>query len=175
MSQLGKCVYCGAKIDSMSMVCPDCMPKYYASYESDVRGYFVCCPLCGSDNLKPHFIQGGRDTLTCENCEAKWHLHVGLTGLKWAELDLVSKDKKGLQLLGKRLDKKEWRNMATEIQRTMPRPNISKKPIEDERKSTLKEKEIIREKEVIVKIRCSYCHNLHDETLDKCPYCGAKR
>jgi hypothetical protein len=41
-------------------------------------------------------------------------------------------------------------------------------------KSQLKEKEIIREKEVIVKVRCSYCHNLYDETLDKCPHCGGK-
>lgn len=42
-----------------------------------------------------------------------------------------------------------------------------------------KEKEIIREKEiikeVIVKIRCNYCDHLYDETLDRCPYCGAKR
>lgn len=36
-------------------------------------------------------------------------------------------------------------------------------------------REIIKEKEVLVKIRCSYCHNLYDETLDKCPHCGAKR
>jgi flagellar basal body-associated protein FliL len=33
----------------------------------------------------------------------------------------------------------------------------------------VKEKEIIRE---VVKIRCSYCGNLYDENLDKCPYCG---
>jgi hypothetical protein len=36
------------------------------------------------------------------------------------------------------------------------------------------EKEIIREKEVIVKIRCPYCKNPYNETLDKCPYCGAR-
>lgn len=40
---------------------------------------------------------------------------------------------------------------------------------------TIKEKELIKEKEVIVKIRCPYCHNLYNETLDKCPHCGAKR
>ena len=28
---------------------------------------------------------------------------------------------------------------------------------------------------VTVKIRCSYCGTLYDETLDKCPNCGAKR
>jgi hypothetical protein len=33
-------------------------------------------------------------------------------------------------------------------------------------------KEVIREKEVIVKIRCSHCGDLYDETLDKCPHCG---
>lgn len=40
---------------------------------------------------------------------------------------------------------------------------------------TIKETEIIREKEIITKIRCGYCSNLYDETLDKCPHCGAKR
>jgi DNA-directed RNA polymerase subunit RPC12/RpoP len=33
------------------------------------------------------------------------------------------------------------------------------------------QKEIIHE---VVKIRCPYCHGLYDETLDKCPNCGAK-
>ena len=37
------------------------------------------------------------------------------------------------------------------------------------------EKEIVREKEVIVKIRCPYCHGLYDELLDECPHCGARR
>jgi hypothetical protein len=33
-------------------------------------------------------------------------------------------------------------------------------------------KEIVREKEVIVKVRCKYCGNTYNETLDKCPNCG---
>lgn len=33
---------------------------------------------------------------------------------------------------------------------------------------------IVREV-VTVKVRCSYCGSLYDETLDKCPNCGAKR
>jgi rubrerythrin len=37
---------------------------------------------------------------------------------------------------------------------------------------TVKETEIIRE---IVKIRCSYCGNLYDETEDKCPHCGGTK
>jgi hypothetical protein len=34
-------------------------------------------------------------------------------------------------------------------------------------------REIIKEKEVIVKIRCPYCKQTYPETLDKCPNCGA--
>ena len=37
------------------------------------------------------------------------------------------------------------------------------------------EKEIIREKEVIVKVRCQYCGKTFDETLDQCTTCGAKK
>jgi hypothetical protein len=36
-------------------------------------------------------------------------------------------------------------------------------------------KEVIKEKGVIVKIRCKYCNAAFDETLDKCPNCGAER
>jgi hypothetical protein len=35
-------------------------------------------------------------------------------------------------------------------------------------------REEITKKEVIVKVRCNYCGTLYDETLDKCPHCGAK-
>jgi uncharacterized Zn-finger protein len=35
------------------------------------------------------------------------------------------------------------------------------------------EKIVTKEKEVIVKIRCPYCHGLFDETLNNCPHCGA--
>ena len=34
-------------------------------------------------------------------------------------------------------------------------------------------REEITKTEVIVKIRCSYCGTLYDETLNKCPNCGA--
>jgi len=33
-------------------------------------------------------------------------------------------------------------------------------------------KEVIKEKEVIVKIKCPYCENTYEQTLDKCPHCG---
>ena len=37
------------------------------------------------------------------------------------------------------------------------------------------QKEIIKEKEVIIKVRCNYCQTPFDETLDNCPNCGARR
>jgi hypothetical protein len=33
--------------------------------------------------------------------------------------------------------------------------------------------QVIKEEEIIFKVRCSYCGSLYEETLDKCPYCGA--
>jgi hypothetical protein len=41
-----------------------------------------------------------------------------------------------------------------------------------ENPQVVREKEIIRE---IVKVRCAYCGTLYDQTLDKCPNCGAKQ
>jgi hypothetical protein len=35
------------------------------------------------------------------------------------------------------------------------------------------EKTIIKEKEILVKIRCSHCNGLRDETSNFCPHCGA--
>ena len=35
--------------------------------------------------------------------------------------------------------------------------------------------EFVKQKEVIIKVRCQYCNTAFDETLDKCPNCGAKR
>ena len=34
------------------------------------------------------------------------------------------------------------------------------------------EREVIRE---VVKIKCPYCGQLYDQSLDKCPNCGARR
>lgn len=143
--------------------------------ESDVRGYFPCCPLCGNKEIAVYLIDGGRDTLTCRNCNAKWHIHVGLSGLKWAELDVDADDGKGKELLGRRIKKNEWRKMAHETRKKTPEiSSVQKTGNRTELKATI-EKEIIKEKEVIIKIRCSYCRNIYDESLDKCPYCSGKR
>jgi hypothetical protein len=136
-------------------------------YEADVRKYFLCCPLCGNGQLTVNLsLSGGRETITCETCGAKWHIYMGLTGLSWAELELNSKDGKGIDLVGKKLKKEEWRQKAQATRRTTSSTSLTI--------PGPKEKEIISQKEVIVKIRCNYCRNTFSETLDKCPHCGAR-
>jgi hypothetical protein len=66
----------------------------------------------------------GKDTLSCYGCVAKWHLYIGLTGLKWAKLELEDEDGKGVELLGKRLNKKDWRKMAQNAQETTLKPTM---------------------------------------------------
>jgi hypothetical protein len=40
--------------------------------------------------------------------------------------------------------------------------------------SSVREKQIIRTKEVIVKIKCPSCKRFYDENLNVCPFCGTK-
>jgi hypothetical protein len=47
-----------------------------------------------------------------------------------------------------------------------------KPPMPPEMQQQVIREEVVK-KEVIVKVRCSYCHAQFDETLDKCPNCGA--
>ena len=139
------------------------------TYEKEIHHSFPCCPLCGSKQMKPNLIPGGRDTLTCENCKANWHLIIELGGLKWAELEQPSENGEGKALVGKRFEKGQWKKLAEKLMN-----NKVQMPQMKEVSQIVREKEIIREKEVIVKIRCPYCKNLFNETLDKCPHCGAR-
>ena len=138
----------------------------FREYEADVRGYFPCCPICGSKEIEVHLTQGGRDTLSCSNCNARWHIFVGLTGLKWAELDVEADDGKGKELLGKRMNGNEWRRMSQEKRRTLAHERAEKKKEAEGKTVIIKEREI-------VKIRCRHCGFLFEEKLNKCPNCGA--
>ena len=53
----------------------------------------------------------------------------------------------------------------------LPNPPPPTLPPPETRQQTIRE-EVVK-KEVIVKVRCSYCGSQYDETLDKCPNCGA--
>jgi DNA-directed RNA polymerase subunit RPC12/RpoP len=62
----------------------------------------------------------------------------------------------------------------------MSRQEYERKAIKGESVPELKEgrtkkREIVKEKEVVVKIKCPYCGKLYDEALDVCPHCGGKR
>jgi hypothetical protein len=84
----------------------------------------------------------GKDTLSCYECGAKWHLHMGITGFKWAELQLESEDGKGAELLGKKVNKKAWRKIAQNAQETTtlkPREKPNEKQ-PDKRKKLKKKK-----------------------------------
>ena len=88
------------------------LPDDYKIFESNVRGFFPSCPLCGGRQIEVNLVRGGRDTLSCKNCGARWHLYIGLRGLKWAELDLEAIDGKGKEFLGRRLAGDDWRKIA---------------------------------------------------------------
>ena len=74
-----------------------------------------------------------------------------------------------------------WVDAVEQAMRTaMEPPAPAQQPLETRTipavaEKAVTEKEIVREKEVIVKIRCPYCHGLYDELLDECPHCGARR
>ncbi|MDH5363519.1 MAG: hypothetical protein OEW84_09425 [Aigarchaeota archaeon] len=76
----------------------------------------------------------------------------------WAELVEPASDGQGKELVGQARPLRFWRRIAlrgSEATRAWP---------------ATREKVIVRE---IVKVRCKYCSNLFDVTLDKCPSCGA--
>jgi hypothetical protein len=131
----------------------------------DLRNYFKCCPICfasAKGTLNVHLDLGENDSLTCNVCGAKWHLYiVPFGGFQWAKLELGSKDGRGRELMGRRLDKNEILS-------------ITQKGGREQNNQSVLTKEIIKEKEVVTRVRCPYCHGAYNETLDTCPHCGAK-
>jgi transcription elongation factor Elf1 len=102
----------------------------YEDYRDEVRQYFVCCPFCGSEKLN-YVAPGpaghlrffnGRDTLTCEECGAKWLLYFRIGFLEayieWAKLEIESRNGKGREMVGKEIGKEQWREMALETRRS---------------------------------------------------------
>jgi len=135
-------------------------------WESHLAKFFPCCPLCGSDGIEIDIAFGRRyDYVTCFDCKAKWEVDWKGEDFRVEYVKLVEVDvnREGKGHLQDELSPDFWRKMALRKQKAEPR------------KEQAREKEIIREKEVIVKIRCPYCHKLYDEALDKCPNCGASR
>ena len=76
--------------------------------------YFSYCPICGNDEIDINVGEGGKDTINCDNCGAKWHIYFGFFNkkLKWAKLTLPTKDGGAREYLGKKIEPAKWKEMA---------------------------------------------------------------
>ncbi|MEM3580932.1 MAG: hypothetical protein QXQ64_06695 [Candidatus Bathyarchaeia archaeon] len=128
-------------------------------YEPNVRKYFPFCPLCGSNELNAEFALLGRDFLSCKKCGARWHLYIGITGLKWAKLKVPAKEGYGQSLLRKKILSKYWKILCKSFKLSKYDDLRALKILED-----AKREEKIREvKKKIKKLR----EKIKDERIDK--------
>jgi transposase-like protein len=130
--------------------------------ESILKNCFKQCPFCSEEDSMEKSFGFRRSSLLCHNCQAKWFLHYSMAELVGAELVNPNVDGKGKDLLQREYKPEFWRRMA-----------LKKTNTSEESSNNLPIREIIKEKEVIVKVRCPYCKHAYVETLEKCPNCGA--
>lgn len=133
----------------------------------DVKQFFNVCPLCyakDSTNVETENSWGGlvqKSYVSCKECGARWSLTADLFDyVKGAQLVIAGTDGKGADLFQVEHPLGFWQRLAL----------LGSK---ERQEKVIKEREVIVKE--IVKIRCSYCKKLYDETLDKCPNCGASR
>ncbi len=133
-------------------------------WERSVAEFFPRCPLCGSKSLEIDIKYGRRyDSVHCHNCRAEWEIDWKGENYEIESIELVkASDAEKSPLEGKKRKPEFWQRKALKMKGERP---ISKgeQPIT---------KQVIKEKVIIIKIRCSYCKKLYDETLDVCPHCG---
>lgn len=147
------------------------MPDWWGdnAIKDEVSKCFPRCPFCFEKTVEAHRDNwSGIDSATCSSCGAKWHLYHSLLTekMQWAELKKVG-SKGGKNLLGTKYKPEFWRKMF--LDNLKKRGKLEK---EDVKKTVTRD--IVKEKEVIVKVRrCPYCRTLYDETLSTCPNCGA--
>ena len=142
----------------------------------------MLCARCGEEKRKSNLLEvklNGTQGLVCTECffklKEEYRLMKSCESCAFYRDDLCEKLKMRLQpetVIGysdfySQAEKCKYYIIEKEYQERAMKGEL-------EEKQEGKEKEIIREKEVIVKIRCSYCRNLYNETLDKCPHCGGK-
>jgi len=148
----------------------------------------VQCARCGKklggflrDSGVTLLLEDGQKTF-CEHCY--WQIRKEYDSRKTCDDCVYFKDdfcnKIKLQLTPVTIGINDYFVQAEECVHYITKEEYEKKAIKGEiaaqkKEERAKEKEIIREKEVIVKIRCPYCGKLYDETLDVCPHCGGKR
>lgn len=92
--------------------------------ESEALKYFPNCPICGSGKIQVHLVFGGKDTLSCLGCGARWHIYFDLWGhLKGATLELEADDGKGKELLGQQIEVTKWLEMSKESRKKLRSQN----------------------------------------------------
>ncbi len=133
----------------------------------EVTKYFPFCPFCANRIITAHRDSMSEPTATCSKCGAKWHFFLSTwkDDLKAADLVRVSSFG-GEQYLGINYKAQFWRDLALSNQKKKPH-------MPETNTETTTVREIIKEKEVIVKVRCPYCRKLFNETANTCPNCGA--
>jgi Zn finger protein HypA/HybF involved in hydrogenase expression len=131
-------------------------------WESRVAEVFPQCPLCGSKSLRFDIEYGSvQDYIYCLGCKAKWQINWKGEDFKIESITLVEvSDVEKSALKGESHSPEYWQKMALQTK--------------EEEQPNAKKNEVIVEKEVI-KVRCPYCGELYDESLDACPNCGGKR
>jgi hypothetical protein len=81
--------------------------------QREISLYFQYCPLCyAKGSLTPKFSFGGKDYIICSKCAAKWHFFYGFGGLKWAKLENVNVDGKGVEFLNIEHPLEFWQQIA---------------------------------------------------------------
>jgi hypothetical protein len=136
--------------------------------KDEVSKYFPRCPFCLEKTVEGHRDNwSGEDSATCSSCGAKWHLYQSAwtEKMQWAELKKIGSSG-GENLVGTKYKPEFWREMV--LNNLKQKEKLEKEGVE----KTIT-REIVKEKEVIVKVRCPYCRKLYDETLNTCPHCGA--
>ncbi len=131
-------------------------------WESYVAETFPQCPICGSEQLEFDIEYGSiHDYIFCIKCDSKWEIDWKGKNFKIEYITLLeTTDPEKKRLKGEKYPPEFWQRLAQQI--TEAPPNS-------------KEKEVIRETQIIIKIRCPYCDRPYDEALDACPNCGAKQ
>ena len=74
-------------------------------FEAETANIFPYCPFCGSLKIQIKVAIGRKDHVSCENCNAIWHIYFSRVqehNMRWAKLESVTKDGKGKELLGKK-------------------------------------------------------------------------
>lgn len=147
----------------------------------------MLCAHCGKDKNKGSLFDvtlKGAQALVCADCYSKLreeyrHVKKCEDCGNWKE-EFCKKLKKPLTpdtVIGyidffAQAESCEHYVTVEEYKKTRARKTVRNEN-ENEERLTVKEKEVIKER-IIVKILCSSCRNLYDETLDKCPHCGSK-